>query len=355
MAQAIDLATIRRQVEDVLDDFLQHKISAAMADRLPEEAPQILHSFLFTGGKRLRPLFCAIGWHAAGGGCYDSAVVRVAASLEMLHAFALIHDDVMDNSATRRGQPSLHRDLTLRHTVRGGASNASLLGVGLAVLVGDLALAWSDELMHTAGLSDAQLVGVLRHVDAMRTELMYGQYLDLVSAGCSLADTESALAIARYKTAKYTIERPLHIGAFLAGADADLCRALSAYALPLGEAFQLRDDLLGVFGDPAQTGKSTVDDLREGKHTVLMALTRQRADAEQLGVLQSLLARPDLDETGADRIRGVVETTGARHAVEQLIRAHVEQARQALEQASLPPAVVAVLHDIAQAATVRDS
>ncbi|ARZ72523.1 geranylgeranyl diphosphate synthase [Streptomyces albireticuli] len=189
----------------------------------------------------------------------------------------------------------------------------------------------------------------------MRSEVMYGQYLDVTAAGRPTADVERALRIVRCKTAKYTVERPLQIGAALAGAPRAAREALSAYALPVGEAFQLRDDLLGVFGPPEVTGKPSLDDLREGKHTVLVALALQRADAHQRRVLRSLLGSPRLDEAGADRIRELLTSTGARNEVENMISTLRTQALRVLKTAPFPSGATAHLRQLTDAATARTS
>ncbi|MEU1628256.1 polyprenyl synthetase family protein [Streptomyces sp. NPDC020096] len=349
--QPLDLAALRAQVDTVLRNFLAGKAAAAQC--LPAEAPGALRDFLAAGGKRIRPLLCGVGWHAVGGAERTPVpVLRVAAALEMFHAFCLIHDDVMDNSATRRGRPTVQRALAAAHQDRGRAA-ADRLGASAAILIGDLALTWSDELLHTAGLTPAQLTAVLPVVDTMRTEVVYGQYLDLLATGIPSDDLGIPLQVIRYKTAKYTIERPLQIGAALAGAGRALLDVLSAYALPLGEAFQLRDDLLGVFGSPEVTGKPGLDDLRDGKHTVLLALGLQRADALQRQALRTLVGDPALDEDGADRIREVLISTGACSEVEDMISARHAQAVQAISRQALPPAAAAVLRELAAAATAR--
>ncbi|ANW16759.1 polyprenyl synthetase family protein [Streptomyces clavuligerus] len=349
----LDLLANRRAVETCLEGFLVGKQRAAAEHCMPAEVVQTLRNFVFAGGKRLRPLLCICGWYAGGGAGDMAAVVQAAASLEMFHAFALIHDDLMDHSDTRRGKPTVHRSLAAHHSALRGQEAASHLGTGGAILVGDLALAWSDELLHTAGLTPDRLAAVLPVIDGMRTEVMYGQYLDLCAAGDPTLDLDAALTVARYKTAKYTCERPLHIGASLAGAGLAVLEACTAYALPLGEAFQLRDDLLGVYGAPEQTGKPVLDDLRGAKHTVLLALALQRADAAQRKVLHLLLGNPGLDEHDAVRIRGILTATGARAEVERLIRNRHAQAHQALDQASFPPSTARTLRRIADAATVR--
>ncbi|GGV58125.1 polyprenyl synthetase family protein [Streptomyces spectabilis] len=355
VAELPDAAALRGQVVSCLDGFLDRKARTAAGLGLPAEVPRLLRDFLASGGKRLRPLLCITGWQAASGHGALEPVVRTAASLEMFHAFCLIHDDIMDNSDTRRGAPTLHRRLTRHHQDGRSTAAARHLGASTAVLVGDLALAWSDELLHTAGHTLRQLAAVLPLVDVMRSEVMYGQYLDVTAANRPTTDVERALQIVRYKTAKYTVERPLHIGAALASPSPAMCEALSAYALPLGEAFQLRDDLLGVFGTPEVTGKPSLDDLREGKHTVLAALALGRADAGQRHTLATLLGDPGLDDTGADRIRRVLTATGARESVERMISTRHAQALDALQAASLPAAATGTLRQLADAATARTS
>jgi geranylgeranyl diphosphate synthase type I len=337
ISEPADLAAVRMRVEAVLNDFLDEKARLAAAHGMPAEVTDTLRAFLGAGGKRLRPLWCVTGWHAAGGRGDMAPLVKIAASLELFHAFALIHDDVMDDSGTRRGHPTVHRSLTARHHSRGSTRGAERVGTGAAILIGDIALAWADELLHTAGLTGRQLTAVLPLIDAMRTEVMRGQYLDLITTGRPTDDVERAMTITRYKTATYTVQWPLHIGAALAGANTALLEQLSEFALPIGEAFQLRDDLLGVYGHPAGTGKPCLDDLREGKHTVLVALGLQEADPEQQHALRTLLGNPDLTPEEAGRLRRLLTATGARQAVERLIEDRCQQADRVLSRSSFPP------------------
>ena len=198
-------------------------------------------------------------------------------ALELVQASALIHDDLMDRSDTRRGEPAVHRRFEARHTAGGWRGGAAAFGDSVAVLLGDLALVWSDELLHASGVAPEDLARARPVFDEMRTEVTVGQYLDLLTQATGDTSVELAGKVARYKSAKYTVERPLLFGAALAGAPPELSAAYSAFGLPLGEAFQLRDDVLGVFGDPSETGKPAGDDLREGKRTALVALALREA------------------------------------------------------------------------------
>lgn len=347
-----DPSAVRLNVDAVLAGFLDVKQKNAPGPELPALITT-LRRFL-VGGKRLRPLLCVAGWYAGGGKGDATGVIRAAAGLELFQAFALVHDDVMDASDLRRGRPSAHRELAATYAVGGGVqARAEAHGVGAAILLGDLALVWSDELLHSADSRADRVMRVLELVDAMRSEVVYGQYLDLLSAGRLSGDIEAALRVVRYKTAKYTVERPLHIGAALADAEPAVLEACTAFALPLGEAFQLRDDLLGVYGDSAETGKPVTDDIREGKATVLMALAVRRACEADLKLLRTMMGNPDVTAEDVDRLRVILDATGARRCVEEMIQHRREQALVALERAPFPPGAIRTLRDLAQKATVR--
>ncbi|MFI5987577.1 polyprenyl synthetase family protein [Streptomyces sp. NPDC051555] len=348
----LDLHQLKTAAEDVLTDFLAHKSrEAADGSRLPNLG-RPLQEFLAAGGKRIRPVLAMVGWHAAGAHGSQQTACHLAASLELFHAFALIHDDVMDHSDTRRGHPTIHRSQAAQ---RGGsASSADRFGQGAAILIGDLALCWSDELLHTGLPAPLQLSAVLPLLDAMRTEVTLGQYLDLAGNRHSI-DVDAALTVIRYKTAKYTIERPLQLGAALAGAPQPVLDALSAYAIPLGEAFQLRDDLLGVFGNPHTTGKPALDDLREGKATVLIALAYRHASREQADQLRHLIGCPDLNEVQARAARRIIRATGADHTVENMITERYDQAMASLDRARFEPAAIQALRSLADSAVKRQT
>lgn len=255
-----------------------------------------------------------------------------AAALELFHAFALIHDDILDGSDRRRGEPSVHRlfaDLHARSSWRG---DPEAYGRNTALLCGDLCAAWSDQMFHECGLSTEEVHRGYSVFALMRTEVIAGEYLDLVS-GVGDGSVASALTVIRMKAARYTVTRPLQIGAALAGAEPELIAALGEFGDPLGDAFQLRDDVLGVFGDPAVTGKSVLDDLREGKPTVMMALARSAADRPQTIRLRELFGNPALDAEGAAELRDIIEATGARVRIEQMIRVRTEAALSALQSA----------------------
>jgi geranylgeranyl diphosphate synthase, type I len=346
------LPAIRAQVAAALDEFLERQrgVLAAIA---PDVTPWMdAITGLLSSGKRLRPAFCYWGWRAAGG--EDCPQIHAAAAaLELLHASALVHDDLIDASDTRRGQPSVHRRLAARHAEGGWRGSADAFGTGAAVLAGDLLMAWTDEMFHASGLAAAALQRGQAVLDTMRTELVCGQYLDLLGQAAGDGTVASALRVARYKSARYTVERPLQLGAALAGPRAELATACAGYGAGVGVAFQLRDDLLGVFGDPAQTGKPSGGDLREGKRTVLVAVARQRASASQRELLDRLLGDPLLDEAGAAEIRSVLTETGAVAECERMIDAGVAEGLTALDDAPMPGEARLALAEMAVIATER--
>lgn len=326
------------EVSHVLDRFVARKreelseLGADVADLLDAAERAV------TGGKRLRPAFTYWGWRTTGDKERKHAsVVGAAAAIELVHASALVHDDVMDDSDTRRGRPAAHRWFRLQRERRrdGGSRGHETDGFGrnAAILLGDLLLSWSDELLSTSGFKPKAVLRGRRYFDLLRTEVVAGQYLDVLAQTREGTSAAGAMRVVRYKAAKYTVERPLQMGAALGKAPGHLLRGLSDYGLPLGEAFQLRDDVLGVFGESHVTGKPSGDDIREGKRTLLVARAFDRADKQQARVLQRHLGDPDLDASGVAAFQRVLRDTGALAAVETVVEELTSAALSALRHA----------------------
>ena len=351
-AAPLDRADLRQRVQKALDAFVASQLPVLDAVS-PELSPLTdgLHD-LIAGGKRLRPAFCYWGFRGAGGRDSDELVVA-AAALELFQACAIIHDDVMDGSDTRRGLPAVHRRFAGMHRTEGWLGDPEGFGMGAAILLGDLCLSWSDQMLTTSGLPSEDLRRGHAVYAEMRTELMGGQYLDLLEQARGGGSVERAMRVARYKSAKYTIEKPLHLGAALAGAGQDVLDGYSGYGVPLGEAFQLRDDVLGVFGDPSVTGKPAGDDLREGKRTVLVAMALETAGPAQAAVVRRHLGDPHLSDEGVAELRTVLTDTGALARVEALVDALLDDALAALRNAPVDGQARAVLEQLAVAATTR--
>jgi geranylgeranyl diphosphate synthase type I len=357
---AADVERVRAAVSDALGEFLdrQRGTLAAMDAGLAPVVDEVCA--VAGGGKRLRPLFAYWGWRGArvtgsGSGEDDGAVLRAVAALEFVHASALVHDDVMDGAQTRRGRPATHVGFAGRHADGDLNGDGDLFGTAAAILVGDLALVWSDELLRCSGISEAALSRARAVWDTMRTEVTAGQYLDLLRAAGGLPGPEGALTVARYKSAGYTVQRPLQLGVAIAGAGPRTIEACTAIGLPLGEAFQLRDDVLGVFGDPEVTGKSADDDLREGKQTLLVALAAEATDDAGRALLARLLGNQEADSADFDALRRLIVRTGARDLVERRITEQTELARRAIGEAPLSEDARAALDALAVAATSRSA
>jgi geranylgeranyl diphosphate synthase, type I len=349
-------------VEDALDRYLDGR-RTELVERAPAfaEAVDALSAFVLGGGKRLRPTFAWWGWRGAGGeadGERAGAVLRAVSALELLQACALVHDDLMDASAVRRGAPTVHVAFADTHRAKGWLGEPDRFGTAAAILIGDLAMAWAEDMFAGCGLPTGLLDRGRPAWQAMRSEVLAGQYLDVLTQATGDESVPAALAVARMKTAAYTVERPLHLGVTLAGADQPTISAVRRFGADVGVAFQLRDDLLGVFGDTRATGKPAGDDLREGKRTLLVALglelagrAGREADAQ---VLRAALGDPELDAESIDRVRAVLVEVGAVTAVERRIDALTGSAVDALAEARLAEPAAGRLGGLAVAATSRD-
>ncbi|MFP7760284.1 polyprenyl synthetase family protein [Marisediminicola sp. LYQ134] len=368
-----------------LVDLVQADIDRFLDDRQPvltSIADDLLPLLDFSrdllrGGKRFRALFCYWGWQATEGHApeYDPmssdedspddlpAVVLASSALEIFHAAALVHDDIMDNSDTRRGAPAAHRRFERMHREGEWVGQPATFGQSAALLLGDLLLGWSDELFDeaTAALSSREAgIAARQEFNRMRTEVTAGQYLDILDerAWRSLPEDDllaRAHRVIVYKSAKYSIEAPLVIGACLAGATPEQIATLRDFGLPLGIAYQLRDDMLGVFGDPAVTGKPAGDDLREGKRTVLIALARSAMPANARSLLDELLGDADLDEQQVSMLQASIQHSGAVDKVERLIRHNVDLAVAALRDAPISAASRDQLERLADTVTRRSA
>ena len=327
------LDELRNLVEGELDEFLR-----ARAGTLPEASPMIeeISALIGAGGKRIRPAFCYWGFRAARGAHCD-AIVRAAASLELLHTFAIVHDDIMDGSDERRGVATVH----VRH------------GVGVAILVGDLALVLADELFMTAGFDAATTLRGFGSYSVMREEVISGQHMDVVAANRIDVSEEHARRIAVLKSGRYSIEKPLVIGAALAGAPDGFGEGLSRFGDPLGEAFQMRDDILGTFGDRVSVGKPVDSDIREGKRHVLYAKTRALLGDGDRSRFEELWGAADLTTEEVDTLRGLIDSSGARAEIESEIDHRWSEARSVLEKTDISPDAHSALEDLGRQAVRR--
>ena len=365
------------QVQENLDTFCQKQrtdFEAISSDLVP--VVDFTQSLL-QGGKRFRALFCYWAWRAALSKSIhqqsetevlasESAIAGIAASLEMFHAAALVHDDLLDQSDTRRGAPAIHKRFESLHSEKGWAGSPERFGVAGSVLVGDLMLGWSSEIFGNALLNspNREIESACRdEFSLMRVEVMAGQYLDVLeenaAATRSLAEAVGrAEKVILYKTAKYSIEAPLRIGAAFAGADQATLNSFTSFGIPLGIAFQLRDDILGVFGDPSVTGKPAGDDLREGKRTVLVALTKQALASRSESMseaFEELLTSRELEAQQIGFMQKLIEESGALDKTERMINELADRSLEALDETELDPEAKEVLRSLALKVINRNS
>ncbi|BBY09083.1 bifunctional (2E,6E)-farnesyl/geranyl diphosphate synthase [Mycobacterium noviomagense] len=349
-----------------------------MADRITEQLRRYLHDrrtqaahisadydaliarleeFVLIGGKRLRPVFAYWGWRAISTEEADAHVLLLFSALELLHASALVHDDVIDASATRRGRPTTHVNFAELHRARHWRGSADQFGMSAAILLGDLALAWADDIVADVDLPPDAHRRVRRVWADIRTEVLGGQYLDIVAEASAAESVASAMAVNTYKTASYTVVRPLQLGAAAAADRPDVHSVFEQIGLDLGLAFQLRDDVLGVFGDPAVTGKPSGDDLRSGKQTVLVAeavAMADRSDPAAAELLRSSMGT-ELTDSQVRELCDAIEALGALAAVEQRIDMLTRRALDTLAAAPINATAKAGLSELAKLAATRSA
>jgi geranylgeranyl diphosphate synthase type I len=359
-AHPADHSLVQRIDAELADYLTLRRAEAAAVHPSVAEAAAALVEFVLGGGKRIRPTFAWWGWRGAGGDPDDefaAEVLRAVSACELVQANALIHDDVMDASASRRGHPTVHVAFANRHRAGGWRGEPERFGAAAAILIGDLAMTWADDMLADVRLPRHLAKPVRRVWAAMRTEMLCGQYLDVWSQASGDDTAHTALRVDRFKTAAYTVERPLQLGAALAGAGSEVVSAYRRFGAEVGVAFQLRDDLLGVFGDPEVTGKPAGDDLREGKRTLLLALAvnaaKEHGDQAALGLLGTAVGDPELDEDRVERVREVLRRLGVPDELERRIDRLTTSALDALAGVDLTPAAAAALPQLARAATRR--
>ena len=347
------LGGVAGRVDEVLERFLR-----ARADELADLDPALVPvadavtALVSAGGKRLRPAFVWWGYRAAAGHT-DAEVLKPAGAVELLHTFALIHDDIMDRSATRRGLPAVHTALRDHHVDAGLSGDPEWFGVGGGILAGDMVFVWADMLFEAARLEHRAMARARRVFAQLRAEVMAGQYLDLRLSGLPAASEADSLRVSLLKSGRYTVTRPLQMGAALGGTDPDLDRTLSTFGDAVGVAFQLRDDVLGLLGDPDTTGKGSLEDIREGKRTMLILRARDRADHAQRQVLDRVVGNPEATRDDADAVRQVVVDTGAAEHVESYLSGLRAEADRAVEH--LPEPTRSALLELASVAVDRSA
>ena len=343
-------AGVQRDVLARVEEFVDVRCAAELRGAGVDIATDVLMQFV-SGGKCLRSTFAYLGWLCAA--AENPAALRAAASFELLHAFALLQDDVMDGSALRRGRPAAHVQFGQWHRARGLSGSATRFGESAAILLADLCLVWAAQMLRESGLPTDALQRAWPRYDAMRTELAVGQFADLVNDARGLPTLEDVLDVARRKSGNCTVRRPLEIGAALAGCDNRTMVLLGSYGTAVGEAFQLRDDVLGIFGAASVTGKPSGGDLSEHKATSVVVAAHQMADPTIRRQLTELMSCDEIDDDAIARWRTLIVATGAVQWIEEMIAERVTAARDQISDTRIDESVRAALASMAAVCTAR--
>ena len=325
----------RTKLESQLHDWLTAKELAAAAESpSSRELTEVLTRFVARGGKRIRPALLYYTYRACGG-VSDDKVMPMAMAVELLHTYLLIHDDIMDHADVRRGEPAAHVIYTDLHSSRGWRGDSEHFGESAAILLGDLAQTYSLELYSSVELAP-EVAGEFRHqFSLMCQEVVLGQYLEMTAANREFLEEDELLRVLRMKSGRYSVERPVQLGYLLARATEATRQALTVYGLKMGEAFQLQDDLLGLFGDAETVGKPVGGDLKEGKFTLLIHHALRHLSPTDRVALESALGNPDLEPDEVLSVQGLIEASGARRRVQEMVETRLQQAYESLEAIDL--------------------
>ncbi|SDN47472.1 polyprenyl synthetase family protein [Allokutzneria albata] len=305
------------------------------------------------GGKRIRPQLFYWGYRA-GGEPDRPEVIELATAIELFHVFALVHDDLMDRADTRRGVPTAHRQLASLHRERGWNGDSEHFGFSAGILAGDALCIWADMIISNNPLPGGRTRPFRRAYDEMRLELISGQYLDISSGGSGDCSMAGALRLARLKSGNYSVSMPLRLGALAGGVDEGTIRGFGSFGTALGEAFQIHDDILGVFGSPAEVGKPVGEDIRQGKRTTLIAAALAGARPDVAARLLELLADPGLSEAGVDEAKEIIRSSGALDRVRGMLRERVRSAKDTLAGLRLDAEVHQALLDLVRVVAHSD-
>jgi len=329
------LAWFKKQLDPFLDAYFVEKLKEANLVH-PETLVLVeeIRRFIRNGGKRLRPAFTYTAYLGCGGRSYD-AILYASAAVEVLHTFALIHDDIIDKSDLRRGSPSVHRVFEDFHQKRDFAGSAQDFGLAAAILAGDLACAFADELLNTAPFPAERIRRAKNYFDLNKKQVILGEYLDVIAPVKKEVSEADVLKILEYKTAKYTVERPLHIGAVLAGANEEMLQWFSNYAIPLGQAFQIQDDIIGTFGREEEIGKPNDSDIKEGKKTLLVIKAYEFARPSEVKILDRVLGNQKASGEQIEAVRSIMQSSGALTYSQNLANQLIKKAKRAIEEEKL--------------------
>jgi len=342
-----------RQVEEEIARFLKFK-AEEVEDQRRKRVIEEIAKFTLSGGKRIRPSLMILGY-AGSKGVVDSRIVKASISIELVHSYLLMHDDVMDRDELRRNRPTVWKVFKDLHDELYGPEDSTHYGYSMAIIAGDLAAAYAVQALLQSGFEYDVVIKVIELMQDIIEKTGHGQILDMTleKEPLSAIKEEDVLEVHKLKTAIYTIEGPLKMGGILARADRALLDVYSKYAIPVGIAFQLQDDILGVFGDETVVGKPVDSDIKEGKRTLLVVKAWERATPDQRKVLERTLGNRAASKDDVEAVREIIRSTGALEYVKSLALKFANEGISVIEDADMSSDVKEVLGDLARMVVER--
>lgn len=348
------LAEFKKKVDPEIEKYFEKVIrEAENKDDIIAEALRYVRKIILAGGKRLRPAFMYYGYLAAGGREKDK-IIKTSIGIELVHTFLLIHDDIIDKDKKRHGLDTIN----FRYEKLGKKFfrqiNPGHFGNSMAIIFGDMVAALGNQVIFNSDFNPALIVKALHKLQTIISATVVGQARDVYMEYRKRTTEKEVLKMYEYKTAKYTIEGPLHLGAILAGADDKLLKVFSAYAIPVGIAFQIQDDILGVFGDEKKLGKPVGSDVRQGKYTILVAKAIEKAGGKQKDIIKNILGKNDLTKNELEIFRNMIIETGALSYAKNMAVKLANQGKRAIEKEKINPEAKEFLTGIAEYMVKRE-
>jgi len=347
------LDNYKRLVEKELDLFFKDKLEKAdKIDPSSKQMIELLKEFTLRGGKRLRAALVYYGYR-----CFSNKnlkeIIKASVTMELIQSYLLIHDDIIDNDDLRRNGPTLHISYKNIAKRKYKKIDSNHFGLSMAILAGDICAAFANEIMAKLKIKEKNKIQALNVLNHSLHHVIYGQVLDVLSE-LRIITNKDIEKIHRLKTATYTIESPLHIGALLAGAKQKHLKTLSNYAIPLGKAFQIKDDILGMFGEKEKVGKPVGSDIKEGKKNLLILKALESATPAQRQAIEEALGNQDLTKNQLNQVRAIVIKTGSLSYSQNLAKNLVKKAKSAIKSAKFRPVGKNFLLKIADYIEKRD-
>ncbi len=324
---------MRERIDRELVSFFRERESESL-DPVCTKVNHLIEQFTLNGGKRLRPMLVVLGHDLFARP--DERVYRAAISMELTQTYLLIHDDIMDQSEVRRGKPSLH--VSVRDHIKDKVPDPKRISENMAIVAGDLADSLAHQALLGCGMRSEDVLKANYELSKIIEMTGYGQLIDIDSASNDSFSQPDLLRLHILKTARYTIEGPLVLGAMLSGTEEDV-KPLSYYGTLLGTAFQLHDDILGLFGEEAETGKSIKSDVNEGKKTLLMLKAMELSGPAEKEFIMKCLNSGNISDEDFHRLKELVKESGSYEYSRNMMQKMIEKSKEYLSQVNGDPKV----------------